>query len=162
MIDELEIVLKKGVMVIVTMSFDGIGDVHDYTRWPIKWVDFEKTIDRYQELQKTYKLLQLDMWTTVSCLNVETLPDIIKFAKDKGIPHDWAFLRRPSVLSVRCTNPFTSRAKHISPKEIAVEEDNTKQLIEFISTQDKLRGIDIKDYFNLEPNFSMNNDANLS
>ena len=162
MIDELEIVLKKGVMVIVTMSFDGIGDVHDYTRWPIKWVDFEKTIDRYQELQKTYKLLQLDMWTTVSCLNVETLPDIIKFAKDKGIPHDWAFLRRPSVLSVRYTNPFTYRAKHISPKEIAVEEDNTEQLKEFISTQDKLRGIDINDYFNFGPNFSMNSDANLS
>jgi sulfatase maturation enzyme AslB (radical SAM superfamily) len=97
MIDELENVLKKNIMVIVTMSLDGIGDVHDYTRWPIKWADYKKTIDEYQKLQKTYRLLQLDMWTTVSCFNIKTLPDIINFAKNKGIPHDWAFLRRPSV-----------------------------------------------------------------
>jgi len=148
MIDELENVLKKNVMVIVTLSFDGIGAVHDYTRWPIKWTNYKKTIDEYQKLQKTYRLLQLDMWTTVSCFNVKTLPDMINFAKNKGIPHDWAFLRRPSVLNVRYTNPLTLKAKQISPDEIAVDEDNTQQLNEFISQQDKLRGIDIKDYLN--------------
>ena len=149
MIDELEQVLKKGKMVIVTMSLDGIGDVHDYTRWPIKWDDYKKTVDAYQQLQKTYKLLQLDMWTTVSCLNVKTLPDIINFAKNKGIPHDWAFLHQPSVLNVRYTNRFTTKAKQISPDEIAIDNDNTNQLDQFISQQDSLRGINIKDYFNL-------------
>jgi sulfatase maturation enzyme AslB (radical SAM superfamily) len=148
MIDELENVLKKNVMVIVTLSFDGIGAVHDYTRWPIKWDYYKKTIDEYQKLQKTYRLLQLDMWTTVSCFNVKTLPDMINFARNKGIPHDWAFLQRPSVLNVRYTNPLTLKAKQISPGEIAVDEDNTQQLNEFISQQDKLRGIDIKDYLN--------------
>jgi len=148
MIDELENVLKKNVMVIVTLSFDGIGAVHDYTRWPIKWDYYKKTINEYQKLQKTYRLLQLDMWTTVSCFNVKTLPDMINFARNKGIPHDWAFLRRPSVLNVRYRNPLTLKAKQISPDEIAVDEDNTQQLNEFISQQDKLRGIDIKDYLN--------------
>jgi len=130
------------------LSFDGIGAVHDYTRWPIKWDYYKKTIDEYQKLQKTYRLLQLDMWTTVSCFNVKTLPDMINFARNKGIPHDWAFLQRPSVLNVRYTNPLTLKAKQISPDEIAVDEDNTQQLNEFISQQDKLRGIDIKDYLN--------------
>jgi len=88
MITELEDVLKRNIMVIVTMSFDGIGDVHDYIRWPIKWNDYKKTVSAYQELQKTYKLLQLDMWSTISCLNIKTLPDIINFANNKGIPHD--------------------------------------------------------------------------
>ena len=41
-----------------------------------------------QELQKKYKLLQLDFWTTVSCLNIKNLPDIINFAKNKNIPHE--------------------------------------------------------------------------
>jgi len=148
MITEIEDVLKKGIMVIVTMSLDGIGDVHDYTRWPIKWHDYKKTVEAYQQLQKTYRLLQIDMWTTVSCFNVKTLPDIINFAKNKGIPHDWAFLHSPSVLNVRYTNQFTLTAKQISPDEIAVDEDNTQQLNEFISRQDSLRGIDIKDYLN--------------
>jgi sulfatase maturation enzyme AslB (radical SAM superfamily) len=148
MITEIEDVLKKNIMVIVTMSLDGIGDVHDYTRWPIKWDDYKKTVDAYQELQKTYKLLQLDLWTTVSCFNIKTLPDIINFAKNKGIPHDWSFLHRPSVLNVRYTNRFTARAKHISPTEIAIDNDNSEDLDKFIERQDRLRNIDIKDYFN--------------
>ena len=148
MINEIEQVLKRNIMVIVTMSLDGIGNVHDYTRWPIKWDNYKKTVDAYKSLQKQYKLLQLDFWTTVSCLNVRNLPDIINFAKNKGIPHDWAFLDQPSVLNVRYTNRFTSMAKHISPEEIAIDENNDHLLSEFISKQDRLRNIDIKDYFN--------------
>jgi sulfatase maturation enzyme AslB (radical SAM superfamily) len=151
MISELEDVLKRKIMVIVTMSLDGIGNVHDYTRWPIKWADYNKTLNSYQELQKKYKLLQLDMWTTVSCLNVKTLPDIINFAKNKGVPHDWSFLDQPSVLNVRYTNKFTSRAKHLFPEQIAIDRDNDKLLEEFIFRQDSLRKIDIKDYFNFLP-----------
>ena len=60
MIPELEDVLKRKIMVIVTLSLDGIGDVHDYVRWPIKWKNYEKSVLAYQELQKKYKLLQLD------------------------------------------------------------------------------------------------------
>tara|TARA_Y100000592_G_scaffold5599_1_gene8059 strand:- start:1068 stop:1985 length:918 start_codon:yes stop_codon:yes gene_type:complete len=149
MIPELEEVLKRKIMVIVTMSLDGIGKVHDYARWPIKWDNYEKTVDAYQELQKKYKLLQLDFWTTVSCLNVKNLPDIINFAKDKNIPHDWAFLEQPSVLNVKHTNKFTTPAKHMSPNEIAVDEDNSDELNAFVMKQDALRGIDIKDYYSL-------------
>jgi sulfatase maturation enzyme AslB (radical SAM superfamily) len=151
MIKEIEDVLKRNIMVIVTMSLDGIGDVHDYTRWPIRWDDYKKTVDAYQKLQKTYKLLQLDMWTTVSCFNIKTLPDIINYAKNKGIPHDWAFLHTPSVLNVRYSNKFTDRAKHMSPTEIAIDRDNSKDLDKFIEKQDRLRNIDIKNYFNFLP-----------
>jgi sulfatase maturation enzyme AslB (radical SAM superfamily) len=145
-INEIEDVLKKNIMVIVTMSLDGIGHVHDYTRWPIKWNDYKKTVDAYLDLKKTYRLLQLDMWTTVSCLNVRTLPDIINYASNKAIPHDWAFLNQPSVLNVRYTNRFTKKAKHISPKHIAVDKNNDELLNDFIARQDRLRSINIKDY----------------
>ena len=147
MIKEIEDVLKRNIMVIVTMSLDGIGSVHDYTRWPIKWIDYKKTVDAYKDLQEKYKLLQLDFWTTVSCLNIKNLPEIINFAKNKNIPHDWSFLDNPSVLNVRYKNKFTTRAKHMSPKEIAVDEDNSEQLEYFIKRQDTLRNISIDDYF---------------
>ena len=156
MIKEIEDVLKRNIMVIVTMSLDGIGNVHDYTRWPIKWTDYIKTVDAYKDLQEKYKLLQLDFWTTVSCLNVKNLPDIINFARNKGMPHDWAFLDQPSVLNVRYKNKFTIVAKHISPEEIAIDEDNSKQLESFIKRQDMLRDISIDDYFNLVPNLPKN------
>ena len=148
MIPELEEVLKRRIMVIVTLSLDGIGDVHDYVRWPIKWKNYEKTVSAYQELQKKYKLLQLDFWTTVSCLNINILPDIINYAKDIKIPHDWAFLEQPSVLNVKYTNKFTSRAKHISPNQIATDEDNNIELEAFIQRQDRLRNISVYDYLN--------------
>ena len=148
MIPEIEDVLKRNIMVIVTMSLDGIGQVHDYARWPIKWDNYKKTVDAYLALQKQYKLLQLDFWTTVSCLNIKILPDIVNFAKNKNIPHDWAFLEQPSVLNIKYDNKFTRLAKSMSPKEIAVERNNDKELEDFISRQDALRKISIKDYFN--------------
>ena len=156
MIKEIEDVLKRNIMVIVTMSLDGIGSVHDYTRWPIKWTDYKKTVDAYKDLQEKYKLLQLDFWTTVSCLNIKNLPEIINFAKNKNIPHDWSFLHNPSVLNIKYKNKFTMVAKHMSPKEIAVDEDNNEQLELFIKRQDMLRDISIDDYFNLTPNLSKN------
>jgi len=151
-IPEIEDVLKNNIMVIVTMSLDGIGKIHDYTRWPIRWDNYRRTVDNYQALQKRYKLLQLDFWTTVSCLNIKNLPDIINFAKNKNIPHDWAFLEQPSVLNVKYKNKFTSLAKHMSPDEIAVDDDNSEQLEAFLARQDRLRGISVYDYYlNLRP-----------
>ena len=149
MIKEIENVLKRNIMVIVTMSLDGIGDIHDYTRWPIKWKDYQKTVTAYQDLQEKYSLLKLDMWTTVSCLNINNLPDIIAFCKNRNIPHDWALLERPSVLSVRYKNKFTEEAKHVSPEDIAIDKDNDQLLELFMKRQDLLRGIDYKDYLNL-------------
>ena len=152
MIPEIEDVLKNNIMVIVTFSLDGIGRVHDYTRWPIKWDNYRKTVDAYQVLQKQYKLLQLDFWTTVSCLNIKNLPDIINFAKNKKIPHDWAFLEQPSVLNVKFKNQFTLLAKNMSPDEIAVDDDNSEQLEAFLARQDMLRDISVYDYYlNLRP-----------
>ena len=151
MIPELEDLLKRKIMVIVTLSLDGIGNVHDYVRWPIRWKNYEKTVLAYQELQKKYKLLQLDFWTTVSCLNINILPDIINFAKDKDIPHDWAFLEQPSVLNVKYTNKFTSLAKHISSNQIATDRDNSIELEAFIQRQDRLRNISVNDYLNFRP-----------
>ena len=152
MIPEIEEVLKRKIKVIITLSLDGIGQVHDYTRWPIKWENYKKTVDAYKELQNKYKLLQLDFWTTVSSLNINNLPEIIRYTKEMDIPHDWAFLEEPDVLNVKYKNKLTESAKHISPEEIAVAGDNSVQLDAFIKRQDKLRGISFDDfYLSLEP-----------
>ena len=58
MIKELEAILRNRIMVIVTLSFDGVGDVHDYVRWPIKWEKFTKTIEKYKKLQGKGNQLQ--------------------------------------------------------------------------------------------------------
>lgn len=147
-IKEIEQILQKGIMVIVTMSLDGIGKVHDYARWPIKWPDYCKTINTYKQLQDKYKLLHLDFWTTVSCLNIADLVNIRKFARDIHTPHDWSFLHTPDVLNVRYKNTLTDRAKSLYKKDVAVGGNNQNELEKFITRQDRLRGIDIRDYLN--------------
>ena len=44
--------------------------------------------------------VRLNLWTTVSVLNQHQLPEIIAFAKEHGIDHGYAYLKRPQVLSV--------------------------------------------------------------
>ncbi len=162
MIKELEGILRNRTMVIVTLSFDGTGDVHDYVRWPIKWKNYIKSVVAYKNLQKQYPLLKLNCWTTVSSLNVENLPGILDFVTEQGLDHNWAFLNDPDALNVKYKNKFTvSAKKKLSKssysvcrdiaKKIAVDQDNSKLLEYFIKRQDTLRNISIDDYFNLEP-----------
>ena len=146
MIGELKQLLEKGVKVIVTLSLDGIGKVHDYARWPIRWENYEDTVNAYLRMRDEYKLLELDFWTTVSALNIGNLSEIVKFAECKAIPHDWAFLTEPDALSVRYENRFTIPFKHLYPEQIAVDENNEEQLQRFLTRQDRLRNISFEDY----------------
>jgi len=148
MIGELESVLERGIKVIVTLSLDGIKNVHDYVRWPIKWSLYEDTVAKYIKLKKRYKLLDIDTWTTVSCLNIMDLPNIMEYTSSHDLKHNWSFLEQPSVLNVKYKNKFTVPVKHLYPGQVAIEENNDKALSHFLKKQDTLRGIDINDYFN--------------
>ena len=159
MIKELEAVLRNKTMAIVTLSFDGVGDVHDYVRWPIKWSNYVKTVQAYKDLQKRFPLLKLDCWTTISSLNVENLPNILDFTTEHNLDHDWGIVNDPDVLNPKYKNKFTLKAKQrlsnssyetcrdIADK-IAVDVDNDKLHNLFIKRQDTLRNIDVNDYFN--------------
>ena len=146
MIQELEDILKSGVIAIVTLSLDGTEEVHDYVRWPIKWSKYTANVDRYIELRNKYKNLHLDFWTTVSSLNLNDFSNIQTYAAQVRIPHNWAFLHTPEVLDVRYSNALTENAEHTFIGQVAVEEDNNTKLERFIKRQDLMRNINIKDY----------------
>ena len=155
-IPEVEQLLQQKTMVIVTMSFDGVDNVHDYVRWPIKFKNFKKTLEYYKTLQKKYKLLKLNFWTTVSVYNIGDFENIHNFAKQNKIDHHWAFLNNPDVLNVKYKNNFTLGAKKILKNkamadQIAIGKNNQTNLELYIMKQDFLRKIHIEDYFNLEP-----------
>ena len=116
-LDELTEIASRGVEVTVTVSCDGIGSVHEYVRWPIKWATF------YQNLM-TYKTMpvKLNLWTTVSVLNLHDLPNIQKFAEEHGIDHGYAYLKEP--------------------KELDVNNKNQEQVQAYIQRQKQLRGIE--------------------
>jgi len=86
---------ERGIDVTVTVSFDGIGEVHDFVRWPIKWDEFYKNLMIYRTMP-----VRLNLWTTVSVLNQHQLSEIIAFAKQHEIDHEYAYLKTPTVLAV--------------------------------------------------------------
>tara|TARA_E500000178_G_C17038111_1_gene764649 strand:- start:6607 stop:7554 length:948 start_codon:yes stop_codon:yes gene_type:complete len=158
-IPEIEQLLKQRTMVIVTMSFDGLDNVHDYVRWPIKFSNFKKTLEHYKKLKKQYKLFKLNFWTTVNSLNICDFDNIKKFANENKIDHNWALLDTPHALNVKYKNNFTQKAKKILKdkeiiKKVAVGKDNQDILDMFIMKQDYLRKIHIEDYFSSDLNRS--------
>jgi sulfatase maturation enzyme AslB (radical SAM superfamily) len=171
-IPEIEELLKKEMRVIITLSFDGTKNVHDYVRWPILWEDYKKNIARYVELQTQYENLRLNFWTTVSCLNVGDLGNIIDYAGGIDIDHAYGFCIEPSLLDIRYINKLTMTAKEkllssgnkllsvVATKCGSLNIDNSTELKNFINAQDTLRKINFKDYLNFDLNLSRNNLAN--
>ena len=96
---ELIDIANRGIAVTVTVSCDGIGAVHDFVRWPIPWQDFYRNLMTYKTMPVT-----LNLWTTVSVLNVDDLPNIQQFALEHGFDHSYAYLKSPVELSVDNTD----------------------------------------------------------
>jgi sulfatase maturation enzyme AslB (radical SAM superfamily) len=171
-IPEIEELLKNKMRVIITLSFDGTDNVHNYVRWPILWKDYKDTVTKYIKLRKKYKTLRLNFWTTVSCLNVGDLGNIISYSKKVGIDHAYGFCIQPSPLDIRYINKLTIEAKEklssldnkllseIAGKCGSFNKDNSMELEKFIKSQDTLRKINFRDYFNFDLNLSRNNLAN--
>lgn len=115
-LEELWALSERGVHVTVTVSLDGIGPVHDFVRWPIKWEKFYKNLKRYMEMP-----VRVNTWTTVSALNIDDLPNILEFVKKHNLEHSYAYLT--------------------TPHELAVENKNTAKSLAYIQQLKQLRGI---------------------
>jgi len=173
-IPEIEQLLEKEMRVIITLSLDGTGDVHDYARWPILWRDYTRSVAAYVELRKRYTTLRLNFWTTISCLNVGDLENIINYAREVEIDHAHGFCIEPRQLDIRYVNELTTKAREqlastsnehvrtILNKCGSLGINNDAELESFINSQDVLRKISFRDYLNFDLNLSRNNLANTS
>jgi MoaA/NifB/PqqE/SkfB family radical SAM enzyme len=94
-LEELVAVAERGIKVTVTASMDGVGPVFEYLRWPIAWDTFYHNLMKYKSMP-----VSLNLWTTVSVLNADDLPNIVAFAHEHGIDHDYAYLHQPNELAV--------------------------------------------------------------
>ena len=110
-LSELSDIAQHGVEVTVTVSCDGIGAVHELVRWPITWQNFYDNLMIYKTMP-----VHLNLWTTVSVLNVEDLPNIQKFAQEHGIDHSYAYLKTPYELSVD-NNDFVAKNAYIEKQK---------------------------------------------
>ena len=112
-LDELIDIASRGVEVTVTVSCDGIGPVHELARWPISWQTFYNNLMQYKAMP-----VKLNLWTTVSILNVDDLANIQEFAYNHGIDHSWAYLKNPIELSVDNTDIVAGEAYIAQQKKL--------------------------------------------
>ena len=110
---ELTEIAQRGIEVTVTVSCDGIGSVHDLVRWPIPWQEFYNNLITYQTMP-----VKLNLWTTVSILNVDDLSNIQAFAKQHGMDHGYAYLKEPYELSIDNKNIEDRQAYIIKQKQL--------------------------------------------
>jgi sulfatase maturation enzyme AslB (radical SAM superfamily) len=136
-IEQIPELLDQGIKVTVTVSLDGIADVHDFVRWPIKWSKFYNNLMRYQAMPG----LDLNTWTTVSALNLHNFTTIKKFVQDHKLQHSYAFLHKPEELNVKYQNDSTLPYKNLFPGMVAVDRNNQIEIDAFILEQKRLRNI---------------------
>lgn len=110
---ELTDVAAKGIDVTVTVSCDGIGPVHEFMRWPIAWDTFYNNLMTYKTMP-----VRLNLWTTVSILNVDDLPNIQAFAQTHNIDHGYSYLKQPLELSIDNTDIEARQAYIRKQKEL--------------------------------------------
>jgi len=163
-IEEVIQLLERGVRVIITLSLDGVGLLHNYVRWPILWQDYKKNVVSYLQLREKYPNLRLNFWTTVSCLNVANLDQIIAYTNSVDVDHAYGFCVTPAELDIGFENKLTQDARGILEKShntlsnaigkkcCSVGRKNSESLKIFIQKQDKLRKINFSDYFNFNLN----------
>jgi sulfatase maturation enzyme AslB (radical SAM superfamily) len=162
-IPEIVALLDRGIRVIITLSFDGTNKVHDYARWPILWSEYKKNVSKYLNLRLHHKNLRLNFWTTVSCLNVGDLENIINYASENDIDHAYGYCIRPSEFDIRYGNKLTVDAREklsksenkllqAISKKCASLKHNSTEIKQFIQSQDTIRQISFADYFNFDLN----------
>lgn len=136
-IDEIKLLIDRGVKVTVTVSLDGIEKTHDQVRWPIQWDRFYENLMYYKSVDQ----LDLNTWTTVSALNIHNLTDIKQFTADHRLAHSYAFLHTPDPLNVRYQNNLTMPYKSMFTGIVAVDKNNQEDLDAFMFKQKQLRGL---------------------
>ena len=143
---ELSDIAERGIDVTVTVSFDGIGKVHDYIRWPIPYNKFIKNLMQYKSMP-----INLNLWTTVNALNIGNFNSILAFVKENDFNHSWALLQTPDPLNVKYSNWLTNSAEvdDVLRTQVAVEKDNTAELREFLAMQDANRKINFGDFYEI-------------
>ena len=85
--------------------------------------------------------IKLNTWTTVSALNLSNFENILEFVKQHQLDHSYAFLSYPKVIDIRFSNSYTKPYRDLFPNMVAVDQDNQKEIDNFLKQQYSLRNI---------------------
>jgi pyruvate-formate lyase-activating enzyme len=77
-------VFKKYKMIDFSFSFDGINEVFDYHRWPLRWHQIEKNFNETIELCQQYNInVLIGVGCTLTPLNIFYLKNLYEWKEEK-------------------------------------------------------------------------------
>jgi len=125
------------------LSIDGVGPVHEYVRWPLKWDRLLKNIELYQKLN-----VDLCASYTISNLNVLYYKETVKWFEDNNIRYNHNIVSDPYYFNI---NSLPKKIKDQIDCDLfrphqASDDQKFEKFLQEIETQDRLKGINIKDY----------------
>lgn len=93
--------LTKFKHVQLDLSIDGLGPQFDYIRYGETWATVEANLQRYRDLAKDNRNINICVCVTICSLNVYYLPEIFDYFKSQGVGVFINLVHIPEYLNVR-------------------------------------------------------------
>lgn len=150
---------KKFKNIYITFSIDGVGNVFDYIRWPLKWNKVSNNCKDYIELSKTYNI-NVKINFTVNPLNILDYKNLKNWVKTLGCTNIhilisacfgvWGTDATPSHIRDYANQYLYDEIELISLINAYPEiEGKYSKLTENLSFLDSKRGTSYKDVFKI-------------
>ena len=144
----------------LSFSIDNTGDKFEYERYGESWKTVTETITRYKNISELK--LKLNVFSTISTLNILDTYQLYKWCKDYNLPISFSPLTSPKQLNI-CL--FTKeQKKYITNKLLSIGDEefnkaiepivslmnnstistDTANMIDYLSITDKIRKQDYK------------------
>lgn len=106
------------------ISIDGVGQHYDYIRFPGRWQDLVRNIERYQTHQQQTSNFRISVAHTVTAYNVRYLPEFFDWCERSGLPSPWTGRLhnppqlRPTVWGADARQSIMAALKHSARPEV--------------------------------------------
>ena len=144
----------------LSFSIDNTGDKFEYERYGESWKKVTDTITRYKNITGTN--LTLNVFSTISTLNILDTYELYKFCKDYNLPVSFNPMNNPKQLNISLFSK--EQKKYITNKLLNVDDEefikviepivnlmnnttistDTANMIDYLSITDKIRKQDYK------------------
>jgi len=142
----------------LSFSIDNIGKKFEYERYGESWKTIVDTIEKYKRVPD----LNLNVWSTITTLNILDTYTLFQFCREYELPISFNLLTNPKQLNICLFNK--KQKKYITDKLLNIQEDefqkiiepimalmnnsdmsiDTTNMIDFLSVTDKIRKQDFK------------------
>ena len=124
----------------IDFSIDALGDLATTTRYGVDWDIIENNINKWVDLCKDHKNINLSIHSTISILNINKVQSIIDFCDLKSVHFGYSVLSSPDYLDFRQI-PIEERLKWVVSSSFQPDysiKDLNKSILSQVKVDNKL------------------------